>query len=195
MALNKIDVDAIASNAVTSAAIANGEIAIVDLADFIVTGPKLGLTAINANNLVDGTITLDKTTGLFPNTGGTITANVTVTGSIKPTIYQDSFSNVAISSGTVTYDLNSGSVFRTVLTEDATATFTNPPSQNTVSSFVIQIEGYGQANTFTWPSSVKYKDNTAPTIDTTANYVNTFAFYTWDGGVSYIGTAIVGQYS
>ena len=194
MALNKITVDSIAANAVTNIGIANGTIVTVDLADSSVTGPKLGLTAINANNIVDGTITLDKTTGLFPNTGGTITANVSITGSIKPTIYQDTFSNVAISSGTVVYDLNEASIFRTVLTEDATSTFSNPPSQNTALSFVIQIEGFGQANTFTWPSNVKYKDNTAPTIDTTTGYINTFAFYTWDSGATYVGTAIVGQY-
>jgi len=169
---------------ISSAEIADGTVIAADIADYSVTATKI------ANN----TITLEQTTGLFPNTGGTITANVSITGSIKPTIYQDTFSNVAISSGTVTYDLNEASVFRTILTEDATATFSNPPSQNTAASFVIQIVGYGQANTFTWPSNVKYKDNTAPTIDTTSNYVNTFAFYTWDSGATYIGTAIVGQY-
>ncbi len=41
-------------------AIANNTIVAADLAAGSVTGDKLGLTAINANNVVDGTITNTK---------------------------------------------------------------------------------------------------------------------------------------
>ena len=47
MPLNKVTADSIADGTVIAADIANGA----------VTGPKLGLTAINANNIVDSSIT------------------------------------------------------------------------------------------------------------------------------------------
>ena len=49
-----------AANAVTSAAIANGEIALVDLAADSVGGLQLTDNAINSNNIVDGAITQAK---------------------------------------------------------------------------------------------------------------------------------------
>ena len=50
MPLNKVTADSIADGTVIAADIANGAI----------TGPKLGLTAINANNIVSASITSDK---------------------------------------------------------------------------------------------------------------------------------------
>ena len=61
MPLNKVTADSIADGTVIAADIANGA----------VTGPKLGLTAINANNIVNGIIT----TGQFASS-----ANSAITG-------------------------------------------------------------------------------------------------------------------
>ena len=126
----------------------------------------------------------------------TASSNVDVEGNVSATYYEAGFSNVIINSGAVTYDLRSASVFRTDLSNDiVSVSITNPPVANTVGTFLVQIVGTGLSNTITWPNSVKYKDNTAPTIGTGSGNVNTFAFYTIDGGTTYIGSAIVGQYS
>lgn len=45
---------------ISGAEIADGTVIAADIADGSVTGPKLGLTAINANNIVDGSITQAK---------------------------------------------------------------------------------------------------------------------------------------
>ena len=82
MPLSKITANSISANAVTSAVIANGEIVMADLATNSVgtnqiqanaiTGDKLALTAINANNIADGTITSPK-----------IASNISLTGTIE----------------------------------------------------------------------------------------------------------------
>lgn len=190
MALNKITVDSIASNTITASVIADGTVIAADIADGSITGPKLAATSISGNNLTANCISGNNIVY-----NASLSGNVTVTGSIKPKTYQETFSNVSISGGAVTYDLGTSSLFRTILTGDVVVTFSNPPSQNTALSFAVQIVGNGSSNTVTWPSNVKYKDNTAPTIVTTSNINNTFAFYTWDGGATYVGTAIVNQYS
>ena len=121
-----------------------------------------------------------------------INANSTITSSV----YGETVSTVSISGGNVTYNLSSAGFFVTRLTEDIdNVFFTNPPATDTVCAFVVQLIGNGAANTVVWPSTVKYAENTAPTIATTNNYINTFAFYTIDGGSSFIGTGTVEQYN
>ena len=57
---NAVTTAAIADNAITSAKIAPGTVIASDIADGSVTGPMIGLTAINANNIVDDSITAAK---------------------------------------------------------------------------------------------------------------------------------------
>lgn len=54
---NAVTTTKIADGAITAAKIADGTVVAAEIADGAVTGPKIGLTAINANNIVDGTIT------------------------------------------------------------------------------------------------------------------------------------------
>ena len=54
---NSVTTTKIADGAITAAKIADGTIIAADIADGSVTGPKIGLTAINANNIVDSSIT------------------------------------------------------------------------------------------------------------------------------------------
>jgi hypothetical protein len=80
MALTRITVDGLGTNAVTSIAIANGAIVAVDLATGAVTGDKLGLTAVNANNIVDGTITNAKLATPGATTGKSIAMSIVFGG-------------------------------------------------------------------------------------------------------------------
>lgn len=143
-----------------------------------ITGDTLsGTTSITSSNIYAGgtinatsSITGDSITSSNIYAGGTINATGTITagsninatdtitaGTVNPTAYHETFSNVLISSGTVTYDLTSASIFRTDLSNDIiTVNFTNPPAANTGIAFIITIVGTGQDNTITWPSTVKY---------------------------------------
>ena len=151
-----------------------------------ITGDTLsGTTSITSSNIYAGgtinatsSITGDSITSSNIYAGGNINATDTITaGTVNPTAYHETFSNVLISSGTVTYDLTTASIFRTDLSNDIiTVNFTNPPAANTGIAFIITIVGTGQNNTITWPSTVKYKDNTAPSINGNVGNVNSFVF-------------------
>lgn len=80
MPLTRITVDGLGANAVTSIALANDSIVSVDLATGAVTGDKIGLTAINANNIVDGTITNAKLATPGATTGKSIAMSIVFGG-------------------------------------------------------------------------------------------------------------------
>jgi hypothetical protein len=76
---------------INSAAIANNSVIAADIAAGSVTGDKLGLTAINANNIVDNTITAAKlatgiaaqyvdnqSTAVVYYNGQNVTSNITI---------------------------------------------------------------------------------------------------------------------
>jgi hypothetical protein len=75
---------------ITAGSIADGTVVAADIADGSITGPKLGATAINANNIVDGTITnakIDtvantKISGNITNDQILSVANTKITGNI-----------------------------------------------------------------------------------------------------------------
>jgi hypothetical protein len=78
---------------ITAGSIADGTVVAADIADGSITGPKLGATAINANNIVDGTITNAKIDTV---------ANTKLTGTItNAQLGTDAVSNTKIASGAV----------------------------------------------------------------------------------------------
>ena len=122
-----------------------------------------------------------------------ITGNVAITGNVKAATIQETFSNVSISSGNITLDLSSATVFRTVVTAASNIILNNPPPTLTGYSFLVQLYQTG-SYAITWPASVQWPANTAPTLSTTSGYVDTIALYTVDGGTNYYGTSVLGQY-
>jgi hypothetical protein len=69
---------------------------------------------------------------------------------------------------TIDLDWNNGNIQNVVLTGNATFTFANPlPTGNKYQIFLTQ-DGTG-SRTITWPSSVKWRGGTAPTLTTTAS--------------------------
>ena len=69
-------------------------------------------------------------------------------------------------------DLSTGNYFTKTINANSTFTFSNPPSSGTV----------------TWPSSVKFPADTAPTLTTGKTHL--FVFVTDDGGSRYRGAAL-----
>ena len=84
-------------------------------------------------------------------------------------------------------DLSTGNYFTKTISGNSTFTFSNPPSSGTVGSFTLELTH--SSGTVTWPASVKFNSDTAPTLTTGKTHL--FFFVTDDGGTRYRGAALV----
>lgn len=109
------------------------------------------------------------------------TGDITLTGDIKPTTYQETVGTE--SSGTL--DLSTGNVFSHAPSANTTYVFSNPPSTGTAFGFTLKVSP-SAAITQTWPSSVDWAGGSAPTA-TASGETDVFVFYTQDGGTTYYG--------
>ena len=113
-----------------------------------------------------------------------IDANVDVAGSFN---IDGQYKQVAESVGSTTIDLSTGNYFTKTISGNTTFTFSNPPSSGTVGSFTLELTH--SSGTVTWPSSVKFNSDTAPTLTTGKTHL--FFFVTDKGGSRYRGAALV----
>ena len=98
-----------------------------------------------------------------------------------------------ISSGTLSLDLASGALFAVSLNAAITTlTLANPPASGNLATFVLEFTADGTSRAVTWPAAVKWAGGTAPTLTSTSTKRDAYAFYTYDGGTTYIGS-IIGQ--
>ena len=108
----------------------------------------------------------------------TLNAGLTVDGPYK---------QVAEAVSALDIDLSTGNYFTKTISGNSTFTFSNPPSSGTVGSFVLELTH--SSGTVSWPSSVKFPADTAPTL--TAGKTHLFMFVTDDGGSRYRGASLV----
>jgi hypothetical protein len=102
--------------------------------------------------------------------------------------YSESVSSPTISSGTLTLNLETSNIFTVSLnTAITTITITNVPASGSGASFTLIFTADGTARAVTWPSSIKWANGTAPTITSTSGKVDSFAFFTSDGGTNWQG--------
>ena len=94
--------------------------------------------------------------------------------------------NIVAVSGTAV-DCATGSYFTKTITGATTFTFTNVPS-GVAYAFTFEVTLNG-SNAITWPSSVKWPADTAPTI--TDGKTQVFVFLTDDGGTRWRGSSLV----
>jgi hypothetical protein len=182
MALTRVSGNLISSGTITSSSLATTGVS---------AGSYGGTTSVPTITIgTDGRVTYASNVALSVNS---ITGNVSISGNVKAQTYQETFSNVSIASGNITCNLASATIFKSVVTSAANVIFTSPPPNLTGFSFLIQLSQTG-SYAITWPSSIQWPANTAPTLSTTAGYVDTIALYTVDGGTNYYGTSVLGQY-
>ena len=96
-------------------------------------------------------------------------------------------SNVTAVSGTA-IDCSLGNHFTKTITGATAFTFTNVPASGTEYSFTLEVTLNG-SNAITWPASVKWNADTAPTI--TDGKTQLFMFLTTNGGTRWRGSALV----
>jgi len=83
-------------------------------------------------------------------------------------------------------DCSTGNYFTKTINANSTFTFSNVPASRAY-SFVLELTH--TSGTVTWPTSVKFPADTAPTL--TAGKTHLFVFETNDGGSRFRGAALV----
>ena len=116
-----------------------------------------------------------------------VTDDTTIGGniSIGETAYFDAEYDNGNSSTADTINWRLGNKQKSTLTDDCTFTFTEPVGACSLILKLVQ-DGTG-SRTVTWPADVLWPNNTAPTLTTTATYVDLITFY-YDG-IDFYGLA------
>ena len=151
---------------------------------------QLATTAfVNAEIAADLTAAIGSTVQAFDadtakrDTTNTYTALQTMNAGIA---IDGPYKQTAEAVGALAIDLATGNYFTKTISGNSTFTFTNPPASGTVGSFTLELTH--SSGTVTWPSSVKFPADTAPTL--TAGKTHLFVFVTDDGGTRYRGAAL-----
>jgi hypothetical protein len=84
-------------------------------------------------------------------------------------------------------NLTFSNYFTKTISGNTTFTFANPAASGQVTAFTLELTH--SSGTVTWPSSVKWNADTAPTLTTGKTHL--FMFVTDDGGTRYRGSALV----
>ncbi len=118
--------------------------------------------------------------------GANITLKMNGDATFAGAVTADSYKTTANAVSALAIDLATGNYFTKTINGNSTFTFTNPPASGTVGSFTLELTH--TSGTVTWPSSVKFPADTAPTL--TAGKTHLFVFVTDDGGSRYRGAAL-----
>ena len=164
----------------------------------ISVGTVSGTTGTFSGNVsVGGTLTYDDVTnidsvGLITARSGinvlagvsTFAAQIEANGGTKITGSQTS--NIS-AMGANAVDCSAGNYFTKTITGATTFTFTNVPT-GVAYTFTMEVTLNG-SNAITWPASVKWPADTAPSI--TDGKTQLFVFLTDDGGTRWRGSSVV----
>ena len=163
-----------------------------------------GVGTFGGNVTIGGTLTYEDVTnvdsvgivtardGIKINAGGLdITAGginvvgvITASSGVKITGNQ---TNNIVAMGANDVDCSAGSYFTKTITGATTFTFSNVPT-GVEFSFTMEVTLNG-SNAITWPTSVKWNADTAPTL--TDGKTQLFMFVTSNGGTRFRGSALV----
>lgn len=86
-------------------------------------------------------------------------------------------------------DLSTGNYFTKSISTSSTITFSNIPSSGSAVSWTMAVTCTGTSTAITWPTAVKWNEDTAPTLTDAKTHL--FIFSTSDGGTIIRGAALV----
>jgi hypothetical protein len=102
-----------------------------------------------------------------------------IVGFTNNTVFQ--YSTQAL---TQTLDLSTGHTFSFTPSGATTVSFTNPPASGVATGFTVEVNNSAGGYALTWPSSIKWHENTAPTATASKEV---YTLITTDGGTTYYG--------
>jgi hypothetical protein len=116
-------------------------------------------------------------------------SGIDVTGSVgcDKIVIDGPYQQVAEALGALDVNCGNGNYFTKTINANSTFAFSNVPGSGT--SFAFTLELTHTSGTVTWPSSVKWNADTAPTLTTGKTHL--FMFVTDDGGTRWRGSALV----
>jgi hypothetical protein len=164
----------IADAAVTDSKIAGAAVTQSKIADAAVTQSKIAADAVGADQLQDG----------IP-----ISMQGALLSGAELIDYAETSPAPAVSAGSLTLDLNTGSVFEVVLTQNVTSLIlANPPATGRAGSatLILKQDATG-GRTLAWPSSVLWAGGTPPLVTPAPDAVDIYAFVTRNGGATWFG--------
>jgi hypothetical protein len=173
--LNELVDLATVSNIVT-ADLSDSSVTTAKLSDFAVTAAKLA----SPLDLSGKSITLPAVQPL---------ARPLLTG------YRETTLAATGTAGTITLDLNSGSIFTLSPSGNITGwTINNKPPSGVLGSFVLRTTGNGTAYTWTWPTTTKWAYGEAPIPTSTSGKIDLYSFFTFDGGTTWFAQPLGQNY-
>ena len=165
----------------------------------IVVGSVTGTTgAFSGNVSVGGTLTYEDVanvdsvgivtarTGVRVNTGGVVVSAGGVVVSAGGLNLTGPYKENITAMGALEVDCSTGNYFTKTISGNSTFTFANVP---TGCAYAFTLELTHSSGTVTWPSSVKFPADTAPTLTTGKTHL--FMFITDDGGTRFRGSSLV----
>jgi len=96
------------------------------------------------------------------------------------------YAQTSIAVSALDIDCSLGNYFTKTISSSSTFTFSNVPASRSYSFTLCVVHDSG---TITWPASVKWPKNTAPTLNTYKNHK--FMFSTYNGGSVFYAAALV----
>lgn len=117
----------------------------------------------------------------------TFSNTIIFTGTANVKTYVENSSSPIISASSLTLDLSNTSFFTVNLNSNITTiNITNTPATSgLVSGFVLIFTYTGTAYTVAWPASVRWANNSTPTLSSTNLKRDIFTFFTTDNGTSF----------
>ena len=147
--------------------------------------PQSGDTiTVNGGLSIGGTITYEDVANV--DSVGIITARTGVVVSAGGLNLTGSYKENITAMGALEVDCSAGNYFKKTISGNSTFTFANVP---TGGAYSFTLELTHSSGTVTWPSSVKFPADTAPTLTTGKTHL--FMFLTDDGGTRFRGSSLV----
>jgi len=151
----------------------------------IVIGSVTGTTGSFSGNVsVGGTLTYEDVANV--DSVGIVTARTGVVVSSGGLNLTGTYKENITAMGALEVNCSAGNYFKKTISGNSTFTFANVPTAGAYSFTLELTHGSG---TVTWPSSVKFPADTAPTL--TAGKTHLFMFITDTGGTRFRGSSLV----
>ena len=151
----------------------------------IVVGSVTGTTgAFSGNVSVGGTLTYEDVANV--DSVGIVTARTGIVVSAGGLNLTGSYKENITAMGALEVDCSAGNYFKKTISGNSTFTFANVP---TGGAYSFTLELTHSSGTVTWPASVKFPADTAPTLTTGKTHL--FMFLTDDGGTRFRGSSLV----
>ena len=193
IASGAVTTEILADTSVTSAKLASG-VAADNLGANSISGLELQDNSVLQNTIKDQAVTSAKLDTTLSITNATITnTTITTLNTAVTNVVVFNANNVTLGEvgSSATINLAQGTFFSANQTDNCTWTFSNPPTSDKATGFILELTSGGgntrDAYTTTWPASVKWPENEAPELTKGENAVDVLVFVTDDGGTIYRG--------